>query len=91
MRWLAVASLALASLSAHASESVITIPTRDGVTESYLLLAADDAPKKVVAVTFVGGKGLIRLARRAERGTTKRKIADSRAPISEESRSNERS
>ena len=66
MRWLAVASLALASLCAHASERVITIPTRDGVTEGYLLLATDDAPKKVVVVTFVGGQGLIRLARRAE-------------------------
>ena len=66
VRLLGGALLALASACAFADERVFTIPTRAGVTESYILLATDDAPKKAVAVTFVGGQGLMRLARRAE-------------------------
>ncbi len=65
-RLFGVAVLTLASTCAFADERVVTIPTRADVTESYILLATDDAPKKVVVVTFVGGPGLMRLARRGE-------------------------
>lgn len=51
---------------ACANEQVFTIPTRPGVTDSYLLVTTDAAPKSVVALSFVGGVGAIHLARRAQ-------------------------
>ncbi len=54
--------------AAQALERVHTVPTRDGVTETYLEVVHDAAPKKLVAVVFVGGEGLIKLAERAAKG-----------------------
>lgn len=67
-RALAVAAtLAMAAACAGAAlarETVRTIPTRDGVTVSYILDAPDDAPKKAIAVSFIGGFGQMHLDRR---------------------------
>ena len=52
----------------HAAEEVITLPTRDGVKLSYLLLQDKSAPPKAVAIAFVGGQGAIGLAKRSESG-----------------------
>ncbi len=52
--------------AALATERVVSVPTRDGVTERYILVTADDAPKKVVAVSFIGSFGLMHLERRAQ-------------------------
>jgi alpha/beta hydrolase fold len=62
--------LATATLC-HAAEEVITIPTRDGVKLSYLLVQDRSAAPKAVAISFVGGLGAIGLAKRAESGPVK--------------------
>ncbi len=56
-----------------ATEEVVTIPTRDGVTVSYLLVqdASANAKPTVVVVSFVGSGGAIGLKRRAESGSVK--------------------
>jgi serine aminopeptidase S33 family len=47
----------------RAAQEVITIPTRSGVTESYLLIRNPPSTiPKVVVVAFVGGYGVIDLA-----------------------------
>jgi Serine aminopeptidase, S33 len=63
--------LAAAATICNAAESVITIPTRDGVTLSYLMVQDPSAVPKVVVMTFIGGTGAIGLARRAENGPVK--------------------
>jgi len=55
----------------HAAEEVITIPTRDGVKLSYLLVQDPSAAPKAVAITFIGGLGALNLAKRAESGPVK--------------------
>ena len=44
-----------------AAEEIVTVPTRDGVTQSFLLAAPADAKPAAVAVLFPGGWGSIRL------------------------------
>ncbi|MDQ6923787.1 MAG: lysophospholipase [Pseudomonadota bacterium] len=62
-------SLILATATmCHAAEEVITIPTRDGVKLSYLLVQDKSAAPKAVAISFVGGLGAIGLAKRARSG-----------------------
>jgi hypothetical protein len=68
---IALLLLAAAATICNAAEAVITIPTRDGVTLSSLLMQAPAAAPKVVVVTFIGGLGAIGLARRAENGPVK--------------------
>ncbi len=63
--------LAAAATICNAAETVITIPTRDKVALSYLLVQEPSATPKVVVVTFIGGTGAIGLARRAENGPVK--------------------
>ena len=53
------------------AEEAITIPTRDGVKLSYLLVQDKSAVPKAVAILFVGGLGAIGVARRAEGGPVK--------------------
>jgi hypothetical protein len=66
-----VLMLAALSFPCYASEELLSIPTRSGVTLSYLL-DQDKAPSpKVVVVSFVGGLGAIDLARRAQKGAVK--------------------
>jgi pimeloyl-ACP methyl ester carboxylesterase len=54
-----------------ANEEVVTVPTREGVSVSYLLVREPSASPKVVAVTFIGGNGVINLAKRAASGPVK--------------------
>jgi len=66
-----IAMLAVAVTAHAASEEVITIPTREGVTLSYLLVREPAAVPKVVVVSFPGGTGAINLAKRAAAGPLK--------------------
>ena len=60
MRCLLTAILALAAALAHGQE-IVTLATRAGATQSYLLLASKGAPVQAAAVLFPGGAGVIRL------------------------------
>jgi len=49
-------------LECRAAQELVTIPTRSGVTESYVLIRnPPDATPKVVVIAFVGGNGVIGL------------------------------
>jgi hypothetical protein len=63
--------LVAASAICHAAEEVITLPTREGVKLSYLLLQDKSAAPKAVAIAFIGGPGAIGLSKRAEGGPLK--------------------
>jgi predicted esterase len=63
--------LVAASAVCHAAEEVITLPPRDGVKLTYLLLQDKSASPKAVAIAFVGGPGAIDLAKRSESGPVK--------------------
>ena len=55
--------LACAAADSRAAQELVTIPTRSGVTESYLVIRnPPSAVPKVVAIAFVGGFGVIGLA-----------------------------
>ncbi len=69
--WIALLMLASVAGPCVAAEEVITIPTRSGVTLSYLLGQDKTASPKVVVVSFVGGLGAIGLERRAQKGAVK--------------------
>ena len=69
--FVAAALLASAAAAGAATEEVITIPTRPGVTVSYLLVRDPSATPKIVVVNFVGGFGAIDLGRRAAAGPVK--------------------
>lgn len=60
MRLLLPAILALACTLARGQE-LITLETRPGATQSYLLLAPKGAPPQAAALLFPGGTGSIRL------------------------------
>lgn len=67
-----VAALAAVCATAClAAEEVVTIPTRDGVSLSYLLVHDPAARPKVVAISFIGGRGALGLRKRAEAGSVK--------------------
>ena len=68
-----IAILVLAALASacSAAEDLITIPTRSGVTLSYLLDQDKTKTPKVVVVSFVGSLGAIGLERRAQKGPVK--------------------
>ncbi len=51
----------LAITSAAAAEELVTLPTRDGVTQSFLLSAPEKQKPAAVAVLFPGGSGNIKL------------------------------
>ena len=65
-RLLLAAALACAPLVAQAAE-LVTLATRPGVTQSYLLYVKPDSSPKAVALLFAGGDGNVRLT---ERGAT---------------------
>jgi poly(3-hydroxybutyrate) depolymerase len=67
---LAILALPLAS-ACHAAEDLVTIPTRQGVTLSYLLDQDKSASPKIVVISFVGGLGAVGLERRAQKGPVK--------------------
>src|SRR4029079_13238202 len=57
---------------AHAaSEDVMTIPTREGVSVAYLLVREASATPKVVVISFIGSLGAINLAKRSASGPLK--------------------
>ena len=59
--------LLLAAASAGAAEEVVTLPTRPGVTQSYLLSVPAIDKYQAVAVLFPGGAGRVNLAREQRR------------------------
>jgi hypothetical protein len=65
----ALASACLAvSTWCVAAEEVVTIPSREGVTESYLVTHDATATPKIALIAFIGGSGAIELAKRAQAG-----------------------
>ena len=68
MSRLLVLAVLLATLDALAAEEIVTLPTREGVTQSYLLHAASADRTLAVAVLFPGGAGKVNLAREQQRG-----------------------
>jgi len=70
-RLAAIAMLAVAAAAQAASEEAVTIPTRDGVTLSYLLVHEPATAPKIIVVSFIGGPGVINLAKRAAAGPLK--------------------
>jgi hypothetical protein len=55
--------LVCATANCRAARELVTIPTRSGVTESYLLIRnPPSATPKVVVIAFVGGFGVVGLA-----------------------------
>jgi hypothetical protein len=60
MRSLLIAILSILVPAAHGQE-IVTLATRAGATQSYLLLAPKDTPPQAAAVLFPGGGGNIRL------------------------------
>jgi pimeloyl-ACP methyl ester carboxylesterase len=65
------AAVLLAGLSAAPAfgEEMVSLPTRDGVTQAYLLVAPEGGIARGVAILFPGGAGVIRL--RGEGGRTR--------------------
>lgn len=61
----------IGTAAAAATEEVVTVPTRDGVTVAYLLVREPSATPKVVVVSFIGGLGVINLAKRSASGPLK--------------------
>jgi len=67
----AVLLLAALASPCSAAEELVTIPTRNGVTLSYLLDQDKAATPKIVVISFVGSFGAIGLERRAQKGPVK--------------------
>jgi poly(3-hydroxybutyrate) depolymerase len=57
---------ALLATTALGAEEVVTIPTRNDVSLSYLLVHDKSATPKIVMISFVGGYGAIDLVKRSE-------------------------
>ena len=51
------------------AEDIVTLPTRAGITQSYLLSAPDKGSARAVAVLFAGGPGKVDLERETARTT----------------------
>jgi pimeloyl-ACP methyl ester carboxylesterase len=51
------------------AEDIVTLPTRPGVTQSYLLSAPENGEARAVAVLFAGGPGKVDLERETARTT----------------------
>lgn len=69
-RWLIALALFLL-FGAPSAEDIITLPTRGGVTQSYLLAAPEAGKAQAVAILFAGGPGKVDLERE-----TARKVLD---------------
>src|SRR5688572_33507675 len=59
----------LVAAGATRAEDIVTLPTRAGVTQSYLLSAPDKGKARAVAVLFAGGPGKVDLERETARTT----------------------
>lgn len=51
----------LATAAAARAEDIVTLPTREGVTQSFLLTVPADGKPAAAAILFSGSRGLIRL------------------------------
>jgi pimeloyl-ACP methyl ester carboxylesterase len=69
MLWFA---MLLAAASAGAAEEIVTLPTRPGVTQSYLLSAPAADRCLAVAILLPGGAGRVNLAREQRREVLER-------------------
>jgi pimeloyl-ACP methyl ester carboxylesterase len=69
MRTLCVVIMSLVLNMPLRAEEIVTLPTRDGVTQSYMLTAPAGGAPQAIAVLFPGGGGNIRL--RHENGTVR--------------------
>jgi len=67
-RLVAAALLWAVASTCAAAEEILAIPTRSGVTLSYLVVQDVSASPKIVLISFVGGFGVVNLARRSEKG-----------------------
>ena len=67
----AAAALIAVCATARAAEELVTLPVRDGVTESYLLVYDKSTTPNVVVVTFIGGMGAIDLPKRMRDGVVR--------------------
>jgi len=67
-----IAGFAVAAAT-RAAEQIVTVPTRSGVTQAYLLRHDPAAAPKVAAILFPGGDGLLNL--RVEDGAIKYSLA----------------
>jgi hypothetical protein len=68
MRLLLIALVLVAPFAACA-EDIVTLPTRAGVTQSYLLSAPEKGKARAVAILFAGGPGKVDLERETARTT----------------------
>ena len=66
---ISIAAALLLTGSLAAAQELVTLPTRDGVTQSFLLVSPTHSKPAAVAVLFPGGPGNIRL--RTENGEIK--------------------
>lgn len=57
----------LVALNATAAEEIVTLPTRPGVTQSYLLSVPPADKPQAVAVLFAGGAGRVNLVQEQQR------------------------
>lgn len=64
---LALATLLVTAATAARAQEIVTLPTRDGVTQSFLLTLPPDGKPAAAAILFPGGGGNINLRTEAER------------------------
>ena len=67
MKRLLVALVLLIPVGTPSAEDIVILPTRDGVTQSYLLSAPEAGKALAVAVLFPGGAGKVNLERESGR------------------------
>ena len=60
-RLLIIACIALISAASANAEEIVTLATRKGVTQSFLLTAPEGRPPQAVALLLPGGNSAIRL------------------------------
>jgi hypothetical protein len=71
MRRLLIVLVLLAPFAVRA-EDIVTLPTRGGVTQSYLLSAPEKGKARAVGILFTGGPGKVDLERETTRTTLDR-------------------
>jgi hypothetical protein len=67
MRRLSLAVALCLPIGCASAEDIVTLPTRGGVTQSYLLAAPDGGKAQAVALLFAGGMGRVDLERETAR------------------------
>lgn len=67
MQRLLIALVLLASTGAPSAEDIVILPTRGGVTQSYLLSVPEAGKARAVAILFPGGAGKVDLERESAR------------------------